>query len=184
MRWPSRSASSGLWVTRSTVRPASSSAARSCRRCAGDRVEGGERLVHQHDRAILHQRAGQGRALAHAAGQRGRQLLRAGARGRRAPAASVRLARGPARSPRSREPSMTLSATGSQGSSWSCCAIRRAGRRAGARRCRRRRRAPRGEARRSGAAGWSCRRRSGRAGRSSWPPGSVKSRSWNSGAPP
>jgi hypothetical protein len=36
---------------------------------AGDGVERGERLVHEDDRPVLHQRAGQGYALTHAAGQ-------------------------------------------------------------------------------------------------------------------
>ena len=43
---------------------------------AGDRVERGERLVHQQHRAVLRERAGQGDALAHAAGQLVRALVR------------------------------------------------------------------------------------------------------------
>ena len=94
---------------------------------AGDRVEGRERLVHQDDRAVLHERAGQGGPLAHAAGKRGR------AGGRRRPprptraeqlVAGSRRRRSSARdAPRSRWPRSTLSSTGSQGSSRSCCAI-------------------------------------------------------------
>ena len=69
------------------------------------RVEMGERLVHQHDRPVLAQRAGECRALAHAAGQVRRDGRRAGRPGRPRPAARGRAASAAAsaaRSPRRR----------------------------------------------------------------------------------
>ena len=70
-RLPISSASSIEWVTKITVKPTSSHSAHQLflHLAPGQRVEGGERLVHQQHRGLHGQRAGDGDALLHAAGQ-------------------------------------------------------------------------------------------------------------------
>ena len=70
-RSPRRTASRTLWVTKITVRPGLAPEALELvvQHVARHRVERAERLVHEQDVGLLRERARQGDALAHAAGQ-------------------------------------------------------------------------------------------------------------------
>ena len=164
IRWPSRSASSGSWVTSSTVRPASSCAASAWRRARviASSAENGS-SISTTGRSSISVRASAARwrwPPESVAGSWSRW------RARPTRASSASAARGPARSPRSRAPSVTLPRDRrARAAGRPAGPSRRAARRAAARRCTRPRPRPAAPGRRSGAAGCSCRPRSGRAGR-------------------
>ena len=77
-RWPRRAASRTLWVTNTIVRPVAAPHALELlvQQVARDGVERGERLVHEEHGAVLREGAGEGDALAHAARELVRALLR------------------------------------------------------------------------------------------------------------